>query len=146
MPRVSLPPTTTAFSARAAAGSSHSKVTPTSWSPSPSAYTISVAAGSSDTTRTPASLAGPGERPGQLGQPGGHRPVVRPRAALLPGHQTGVEEHLEVVADRRLAQAERLGEVADAGLAAVVRLDQAQQPPPRGVGDRLEHGRELGRP
>src|SRR5215472_1979632 len=52
MPLVSRPPTTTVFSARADAGSSHSKVTPTRSSPRPSAYTISVADGSSETRRT----------------------------------------------------------------------------------------------
>src|ERR1700724_2733960 len=52
IPDVSRPPTTTSFSARAAAGSSHSNVTPTRSSPRPSAYTISVADGSRDTRRT----------------------------------------------------------------------------------------------
>src|ERR1700754_962273 len=52
MPFVSRPPTTTVFSVRAPAGSSHSNVTPTRSSPSPKAYTISVAEGSNDTTLT----------------------------------------------------------------------------------------------
>src|SRR5216683_2346245 len=52
IPRVSRPPTTTVFSARAAGGSSHSNVTPTRSSPRPSAYTISVADGSRETRRT----------------------------------------------------------------------------------------------
>src|SRR5215472_13206751 len=52
MPLVSRPPTTMVFSALAAGGSSHSKVTPTRSSPRPSAYTISVADGSSETTHT----------------------------------------------------------------------------------------------
>ena len=42
---------------------------------------------------------------------------VGPAAALLPVDEAGLEKHLEVVADGRLAQAERFGEVADARLA-----------------------------
>ena len=37
----------------------------------------------------------------------GHEREVRPHAALLPGDQPGVREHLEVVGDRRLAEPDR---------------------------------------
>ena len=53
---------------------------------------------------------------------------VGPTAALLALDQAGLEEHLQVVADGWLTEAERLGQVADAGLVAGLRLDQAQQP------------------
>ncbi len=79
----------------------------------------------------------------QRGERLGHDAVVGPAAAALALDEAGVEEHLEVVADGRLAEAERLGEVADAGLAVGLGLDQAQQPQPRGVGDRLQRLREL---
>ena len=39
-----------------------------------------------------------------------------------------------MVADRRLAEAERLGQVADAGLAIGLRLDEAEEAEPRRVG------------
>ena len=73
----------------------------------------------------------------------GHDPVVGPAAAALALDETRVEEDLEVVADGRLAEAERPGEVADACLAVRLRLDQAQQPQARRVGDRLQRAREL---
>jgi len=50
-----------------------------------------------------------------------------------------------VVADRGLAEPERFGEMADARLAAGLRLDQAQEPQARRIGDRLQRPRELGR-
>jgi hypothetical protein len=43
---------------------------------------------------------------------------VRPATALLALNQTGLQEHLQVVADRRLAESKRFGEVTDAGLMA----------------------------
>ena len=49
---------------------------------------------------------------------------VRPAAALLALDQPRLREHLEVVADRRLAEAERLGEMADAGLVPGLSLDR----------------------
>ena len=45
-----------------------------------------------------------------------------------------------MVADGRLAESQWLGEVADAGFAAGLRLDQAEQPEARRVGDRLQRG------
>ena len=68
---------------------------------------------------------------------------VGPAAALLALDQAGLQQHLQVVADGRLAEAERLGQVADAGLAAGLGLDQAQQPQPRRVGDHLQRRGEL---
>jgi hypothetical protein len=49
-----------------------------------------------------------------------------------------------VVADRRLGQAQRLGQVADAGLAAGVGGDQGEQAQPGGVGEGLERAGEVG--
>ncbi len=45
-----------------------------------------------------------------------------------------------MVADRRLRETERLGEVADAGLASWLSLNEAQEPKPRGIGERLQRG------
>ena len=42
------------------------------------------------------------------------------------------------MADRRLAEPERFGQVADARLVSGLRLDQAQEPKPCRVGDHLE--------
>ena len=47
-----------------------------------------------------------------------------------------------MVADGWLAEAEWLGEVADAGFAAGLRLDQAEQLESGGVGDRFQRGCE----
>jgi hypothetical protein len=47
-----------------------------------------------------------------------------------------------VVTDRSLGEAERLGQVADAGLALRLRLDQAEQSPCR-IGQHLQRTREL---
>ena len=49
-----------------------------------------------------------------------------------------------MVADGRLRKTERLDQVTDAGLAARLRLDQAQEAEPGRVGDRLQRPRELG--
>ena len=67
-PTVSGAVTTTAFSALARGGSSHSPVTPTSWSSSPRAYTISVADGSSETIRTQATVRSLGWAPDRAGR------------------------------------------------------------------------------
>ena len=48
-----------------------------------------------------------------------------------------------MVADGGLAEAERLGQVADAGFAPRLRLDQAEQPKTRRVGDHLQRRAEL---
>ena len=56
----------------------------------------------------------------------------RPATALLTRQQTGVGEHLEVMAHGRLGQPERLREVAHAGFAR--RRDEAEQAEPGGIG------------
>jgi hypothetical protein len=43
-------------------------------------------------------------------------PEVRPIATLLALDEAGLAQHPQVVADGRLRQAERFGQVADAGL------------------------------
>lgn len=68
---------------------------------------------------------------------------VGPVAALFAFDETGLEEHFEVVANGRLAEAERFSEVADAGLVIGLSLDEAQKAEPGGVGDRFENRREL---
>jgi len=69
-------------------------------------------------------------------------PVVRPVAPLLMLDESCVAEHLEVMADGGLAQSERPGQVALTGLAAGLRLDQAQEPQARRVSDDLQRGGE----
>jgi len=74
-----------------------------------------------------------------------HQTVVGPRAAPGPGHEPGVAEHLEVMADRRLAQPQRSRQVAYAGLAVPCRLDQADQLEAGRLRDGAEHvGEGLG--
>jgi hypothetical protein len=87
--------------------------------------------------------AGDGDEVGQRLQGAGHDPVVDPYTAALAGQQARLVEHLEVVADGGLGEPERLGQVADAGLGALAGLDQAEQPQPGRVGERLEHAGEL---
>jgi hypothetical protein len=58
----------------------------------------------------------------------GDDPVVRPASALLALDQPCLEQHLEVVAHRRLAEPERPGQVTHAGLAARLRLKSARRP------------------
>jgi hypothetical protein len=59
---------------------------------------------------------------------------------LLAVKQAGIDQDLEVAGDRRL-HVERFGQVADAGLAAVGRFDDGQQPEAVRVGEGRE---ELG--
>lgn len=68
------------------------------------------------------------EHRGQRAQGRGDQGVVGPDAALVAGEDSGLDEDLEVVGDGRLGQAERLGQVADAGLAAFTCADQGDQP------------------
>ena len=79
----------------------------------------------------------------EAGQCLGAGPVVDPDAALLAVQQAAFVQHLEVVADGRLGQVERAGQVAHAGLAAGVGGDQGHQPEPDRVGERLEQRRDL---
>ena len=44
------------------------------------------------------------------------------------------------MADRRLRETERLGEVANAGLASWLSLNETQEPKPRGIGECLQRG------
>ena len=54
---------------------------------------------------------------------------------MMPGRA----QDFQVVADGGLGQGERGGEVADAGLAALVRPDQGHQPQPDRVAERAEY-------
>ena len=63
---------------------------------------------------------------------------VGPAASLFAFEQSGVDEDLQVMADGRLAEAERFLEAANARFAIRLSLDEAEQPQPRGVGDHLE--------
>jgi len=72
--------------------------------------------------------------------------VVGPAAALLAGDEPGVDELFEVVGDRGLGQADRVGQVADAGFAVGVCGDQGQQSDPGRVTECLEDvGEPFGR-
>jgi hypothetical protein len=55
---------------------------------------------------------------------------IGPAPTLLPLDQACLQEHLQVVADCRLAQPERLDQMADARLGVGLGLDQAEQPQP----------------
>src|SRR6266508_1277832 len=71
-----------------------------------------------------------------------HQPVVRPDTALLALQESGLGQDSQVVAHRRLADAQRLGELADARLGTGSGLHQTQQTKPGRIGERLEHGGE----
>ena len=71
------------------------------------------------------------EQTGQRGHRIRASDVVDPRAPLLPVHQPGLVQHLEVVADRRLGELEVRQQVAHARLRALVGQHQRQQPQPR---------------
>ena len=79
----------------------------------------------------------------EAGQGLGAGPVVDPDAALLPVQRAAFVQHLEVLADRRLGQVERAGQVTHAGLAAGVGGHQGHQPEPDRVGERLQQRRDL---
>ena len=66
-------------------------------------------------------------------------PVVRPLSALLATDETAVDEQLHMVGHRGLAQAERFGEVADAGFATVGCGNERHQLDPSRAGQRFEH-------
>ena len=67
---------------------------------------------------------------------------VGPASALLAVNEARVEQDFEVVADGRLGEPERGGEVADAGFAVRLGLNQAEQPEPSWLGEHLEQRRE----
>jgi len=79
----------------------------------------------------------------EAGQRAGSGAVVDPDAALVAIQQPGIVQDLQVVADRRLGQVERLVEVTDAGLAAGMRGHQGHQPQPHRVGERLQQRGDL---
>jgi len=58
---------------------------------------------------------------------------VGPAAALFTLDESGVEQHLQVVADRRLGEPERLCEVTDARLALRLCLDETEESQARGI-------------
>ena len=67
----------------------------------------------------------------------------RPLAALLALEQPGVRQDRKVVADRRLAATDRLGEVTRADLAAGSGRHEAEQAQADGVGEDLETAGQL---
>ena len=80
------------------------------------------------------------ERARELGDGLGHEPVVRPGAAALGGHEPGVAQELQMVADRRLGEAGVGHEVADADLVGAGELVHDREA--RRVAERLEALRE----
>ena len=78
------------------------------------------------------------EQVAQRPQLAGNDAEEGPAAALFAFDQTGLEQHLEVVGDGRLAEAERLGEVADAGFVVGLRLNQAEEAQTRRVGQHFQ--------
>src|SRR6478735_8779821 len=66
---------------------------------------------------------------------------VREAAALLALEEPGIGEQLEVVGDRRLLEAERLGEVADADRLAPCLREHVEDLDAVAVGERLEERR-----
>ena len=79
----------------------------------------------------------------ERGNPLRHHRVPDPGAALRTVDQPRLVEHLEVVADRRLALAERLDEIAGADPAGFLGGDQAEQSKPGRVGKGGEAAGEL---
>lgn len=72
-------------------------------------------------------------------QGAGDEGVIRPRTALFTVQQAGINQDLEVVRHRGLAQVKRLGEVANTGLPGAGALDDGKQPQPVGIGQGFEH-------
>jgi hypothetical protein len=64
--------------------------------------------------------------------------VVGPDATFVPGEQACFGEDPQVVADGRLRESERCGQVDDACFAVVGGLDEAQQPEPGRVCEGFE--------
>jgi hypothetical protein len=83
--------------------------------------------------------------PQQLGdgvQRSRYQAVVRPHATLLPGEQTRINQHLQVVGNRRLRKPYWISQLTNAGLPIVVRRHERQQPQPGRVGHGLEYERQ----
>src|SRR3954452_15641432 len=76
------------------------------------------------------------ERSGNLGDRAGHEAVVGPGATAFGGHESGVAQETEVVADRRLREAGVRHEVADADLVGAGELVDDRKP--RRIAERLE--------
>ena len=74
-----------------------------------------------------------------------HQAVVRPGAPLGSGQESGVDKDLQVMGHRRLAQPDRVGEVADARLLALGRGDDRDESETRRVGECLQAVRERSR-
>ena len=68
-------------------------------------------------------------------------PVVHPLATALPFEETGIVEHLEMVADRGLGHTDRVDQFAGADFAA--RGDQGEQAETGRIGQRLEAAGEV---
>src|SRR5262249_1641331 len=83
-----------------------------------------------------------GERLAQGFDPLRDEAIEHPRAAPFAGEESCLGQHLQMMADGRLRETERLDEVADARLGARLTRDEAQQAEPPRVGDRLERRRE----
>ncbi len=64
------------------------------------------------------------EKLGYLVEGAGYEFAVGPGAAFVAGENSGLHEDLEVVGDCGLTETQRLGEVADARLRALVGCDQ----------------------
>ena len=73
----------------------------------------------------------------ECGEGFGEDAVVGPAAAAFAFDEPCVSEHLEVMADSWLAEAERFGQVADACFSIRLRLDEAEELQAGRVGDRL---------
>lgn len=64
----------------------------------------------------------------------GNHPVPDPNSPLLLGHQTGLEQDLEMVAHRGLRTADRLDKITSAHLAALGGADQRKKSQSGGIG------------
>ena len=79
-----------------------------------------------------------GEKRAQASERLGDDAKVRPPTPLLTLEETRLCEDLQVVTHGRLAQPQRLCEVAHARFSSRLRLDQAEQPEARGIGKDAE--------
>ena len=72
-------------------------------------------------------MSGLGEQGAKAVEGFGEDLVVRPAAALLAGNEPSFEEDFEVMADGGLGEAQRGGEVTDAGFVVGLGLEEAQE-------------------
>ncbi len=75
----------------------------------------------------------------------GHEAEVAVGAARFAIDDSGLDELLEVMADRPLREAEQRLHLADADRFPTGAQQQVDDPQPVAVGERLDHGLELGR-